>query len=182
MCEIHKLHPDDFEVEHFQGQKEAEELIFTWTNLYLACKNCNGMKPRTTPEGGYLAPCNETDNVETEIKYVLGQRFFDRPSFTKSNQNPSVKVTNTIDLLTRLHHGHNPNTRRKTASLRELINRRAKKLVLAITKHKEALNHQDHAAAKQNEAQIRRYLSRRAPFTMLMRCIGSRYDYHYLFD
>ncbi len=182
LCELKYLNPDDFQVEHFRERASNDELKRDWSNLYLACGNCNSIEPKKAWNGGYLDPCADEDDVETLIKYKFYHGNYDNPRFSPASPLPNIKTINSVNLLTRLHQGHNPNTKRKTASLRELINRRAKKLIKTITLHQQALNKNDHEAARQNETQIRRYLSRQSPFTMLMRCIGSRYNYAYLFD
>lgn len=182
LCENLSANPQDFEVDHFLTRAERNDLTLQWENLYLICENCNRMKPKSTPLGGYLDPCNSNENVESEIGYILNVNDYDNPIFVCGNPSPSRKAINTANLLMRLHHGSNPNTRRKTASLRNAIEKQASKLITAIANHQKARNDRNHITERENLQYIGQYLSRNSPFTMLMRVIGERYGYESEFD
>ena len=59
------------DIEHFIPQAERPDLVFEWRNLFPADHYANMIKPRKTPPGGYLNPCDPNDDVETEIIYTL---------------------------------------------------------------------------------------------------------------
>ena len=182
LCEIQSLNPQDFEVDHFTTRNERNDLSLQWENLYLICENCNRIKPRKTPEGGYLDPCNSSDNVEREIEYILNQKEYDNPIFVCKNRSANRRTTNTVNLLMRVHHGHNSETSFTTASLRNVILKQASNLLTEIVNHQKAREEGNHHREQESLAYIREYLSRYSPFTMLMRVIGRRYGYQSEFD
>lgn len=51
------------EIDHFIEVSEAKDLAFEWTNLHLACDNCNGkISNRVIPVTNVLNPCTSTDS------------------------------------------------------------------------------------------------------------------------
>ena len=155
------------DVEHFIPQVEAPELVYTWTNLFPADGHANRMKPRATPTGGYLKPCDPEDNVETEIIYTLSPYGYD-PQFTPLNAT-NIKAANTCTLLNRVHNGHSEDTKKLTVDLRHAIH---KKYIDVL---KKIIEWQDAATGSQEKVQaereLREMLSRRSAFTMLCRSI-----------
>ncbi len=180
LCERSHPNPDDFEVEHFYTQKERPDLKRQWTNLFLACRNCNGIKPRNTPEGGYLNPCE--DDIESIIVHELPHYDYDSPEFYAKNDTEDIRVQNTINLLKRLHFGHEPRTTRSTASLREAISKQARILLTLIIEHHKAEKNGEQSEQARFLQKIQKLLSRNAPFTMLMRHIGVEHGYSEYFD
>lgn len=53
----------DYEVEHFKSENNYPELVQDWTNLFLACRYCNGKKSDSFDDN--INPL--TTNVEEEI-------------------------------------------------------------------------------------------------------------------
>lgn len=182
LCEYLAPNPEDFDVEHFQTQSERVDLVYAWNNLYLACGTCNSIKPKVTPEGGYLDPCNDAEDVEGMIRYVLKIGEYDKPIFYEAVENANQKVRNTITLLKRMHYGHDPNTRRKTASLRKVIQDQATSLITEIALYLKAQKDSDFDSAAISEEKIRLILSRYSSFTMLLRSVAAKFDYMHLCD
>lgn len=178
LCEIKDTSPGVFDVEHFETQKEAKEKRTSWTNLYLACHICNGIKPRITPKHGYLDVCNPNEDVENLIGYDFEPLEYDKPIFTTIDE--SQKTINTVNLLQKLHYGHDPNTRLRTASLRDSIKNQAKKVIRAIYELDQSRNNTDQESIEKRNLQI--LFSRNSPFTMLMRSFGNEYNLTDFFD
>lgn len=153
------------DVEHFIPQSEDPSKRYEWANLYPAEHRANKMKPRSTPLGGYLDPCDPADDVENEIFYslsVMGQK----PSFDPKDPK-NLKAVNTSQLLDILHNGHNDDTKFATASLRHEIHKKYDHILNLIinwlgSPEGSPLKHQ-----YSNELKLQ--LSRKSSFTMLMR-------------
>ncbi len=153
------------DVEHFVSQDEDPSKRYEWSNLFPAEHRANKMKPRQTPDGGYLNPCNPEDDVEYEIQYslsALGQE----PNFTARNPE-NIKAVNTSNLLNRIHNGHNNDTKLATASLRYEIQKKYDHILHLMIQW---LASPDGSNIKhQYEMELRFHLSRRSSFTMLLR-------------
>ena len=153
------------DIEHFVPQNENPTQRFEWTNLYPAEHKANNMKPRSTPAGGYLNPCDPDDDVENEILYsvgVMGQS----PNFSPKSLH-NTKAVNTSALLNRIHNGHDNATQNSTAALRhEIFTKYHLILELIIDWMAAPVGSQ----LKFNyETQLKSHLSRKKSFTMLMR-------------
>src|SRR5690606_35693430 len=68
------------DIEHFTPQSERPDLVYEWNNLFPAEHYTNMIKPRITPVGGYLNPCDSNEDVEHNIVYSLSIHGFD-PDF-----------------------------------------------------------------------------------------------------
>lgn len=170
LCETVCSEPQSFHVEHFRGQAAAPELVTTWDNLFPACEGCNLTKPRIDPAGGYLDPCSAADSVEARIKHELdyfGITRAVRPRFLPLDDDP--RTINTCELLDRVHNGHNPNTILRTATLRDAIALRSNLLSQEMLEHYRATKVGDPARIFGAETRIRQFVSRTAPYTMLLR-------------
>ena len=153
------------DIEHFVPQAERPDLVYEWTNLFPAEHYTNMIKPRITPEGGYLDPCNPDDDVENEIMYSLSPHGFD-PYFEAADP-LNIKAVNTSDLLNRIHNGHNENTKTSTLELRHTIH---KKYVKILKKIIEWQGYEGGSPEKfQAGRELRDMLSRKSSFTMLCR-------------
>lgn len=125
------------------------------------------LKPRNTPVGGYLNPCDPHDNVETEIIYSLSA-FGESPDFAAVDAG-NQKSANTATLLRRIHNGHDYNTKMATASLRHAIHKKYIEILKkAIDWYKSAEGTQEKEQAKR---ELKDLLSRESSFTMLCRSI-----------
>ncbi|MDR0442412.1 MAG: hypothetical protein LBH44_03295 [Treponema sp.] len=155
------------DIEHFIPQSERPDLIYEWNNLFPAEHHANMMKPRKTPNGGYLNPCDPGDDVENDIIYSLSAHGFDPDFIAKDNTN--IKAVNTCNLLKRLHNGHDSYTNKVTKTLRHAIH---KKYIEILKKIIEYQQHPSNSIQKfQTLRELRDYLSRKSSFTMLCRSI-----------
>ncbi|MDR0338272.1 MAG: hypothetical protein LBI18_14445 [Planctomycetaceae bacterium] len=155
------------DIDHFIPQNERPDLIYEWTNLFPISHCANMLKPKKTPEGGYLNPCDDQDDVETEIIYDLYD-YGDKPAFTAKNPN-NLKAINTAELLDRIHNGHNNDTNKATENLRQAIRKRYIEILNAIIEWqntKENTQEQFHAKNK-----LKLLLSRKSSFCMLCRSV-----------
>lgn len=184
LCEATKKSIDNFEIEHFIPHKGDETLKFDWDNLFPACggshEPCNQIKG--VFEEPILNPCNPAHDVEKEIVYELTKikhepRFFPNPTSTNL-----TLATNTCNLLNKIHYGENPKMSRKTAALRENIRNRTAELFEEMMSEHKAIINQDALVQTRALDAIRRIVSRRAPFTMLMRSVAAEHGYAHLFD
>lgn len=153
------------DIEHFISKSEDETLRYEWTNLFPAEHNANMAKPRKTPEGGYLNPCNSNDDVEKEIIYSVGI-YGQNPKFGALNSN-NLKAINTANLLDKIHNGEaGKDSEEKMKNLKLLIKRRYDEILKLIIEWLGETNPQKKFDA---ENRLRLLLSRRSSFTMLMR-------------
>lgn len=90
--------PASMAVEHIQPQSRQQELGKTWSNLLLACVNCNSTKKDTdvnsTNIGDYLWP--DTDNTYRAMTYFSDGPIHPNPNLLGSIQQ---KAQNSIDLF-----------------------------------------------------------------------------------
>lgn len=153
------------DIEHFIPQNERPDLVYEWTNLFPAEHYSNMIKPRSTPNGGYLNPCDPADDVENEIIYTLSLYGAD-PYFEPRNRN-NIKAVNTCNLLNRVHNGHDNKTQNATKNLRHSIQ---KKYIEVLNKIIEWNNYNDESQEKfQAKRELQDLLSRKYSFTMLLR-------------
>ena len=157
------------DVEHFVPQNERPDLKYEWTNLYPASHDANMMKPRNTPVGGYLNPCDPNNNVESDLLYFLDYEN-DTVHFEATNST-NIKAVNTANLLQKLHNGDTVETRRKTVELRNAIHIRYVKILELVIKWQKAREADDVKTRFETERVLKAHLSRRASFTMIMRSL-----------
>jgi len=153
------------DVEHFVGQSENPALIYEWKNLYPADHKYNNMKPRRTPVGGYLDPCEPLEDVEKDIRYTVGVGGLE-PGFEPKDP-ANIKAVNTSNLLNRLHKGHDEKTIKSTAEIRHEIYKKYDLINNLLIDWLAAPAGSD--IKYQYQQQLRSHLSRHSSFTMLMR-------------
>ncbi|PWV56223.1 hypothetical protein [Chitinophaga sp. S165] len=152
------------DIEHFVSQSVDRSRRYDWTNLYPAEHRANKMKPRATPAGGYLDPCDPADDVETEILYSLGIMGED-PHFEPRDAT-NGKAVNTCELLNRLHNGHSEETIKATAGLRFEIRKKYDHIKDLLIQW---LGCSNPVLKHQYKRQLEMHLSRKSSFTMLCR-------------
>lgn len=155
------------DIEHFIPQNEQPDLKYEWSNLFPASHDANMMKPRKTPSGGYMNPCNPSDDVENDLRY-----FFDHEDDTahfEAIDSTNLRAVNTAKLLQKLHNGDSPETQRKTAELRNAIHKRYVKILELIDDWRSSRDEGNPQATFETERKLKAHLSRKAAFTMLMR-------------
>jgi hypothetical protein len=158
------------DIEHFYSKSEFPEKRYEWSNLYPADHNANMAKPRKMPEGGYLDPCNPNDDVETAIFYYLGFGGGDDIGFEAVDKN-NPKAVNTVLLLDRIHNGHDYISREKVRQLKQLIYKKQTKIINEVCHWLAAQKNNDPYAENGHRLNLKRLLSRKSSFTMLMRSI-----------
>ncbi|HQZ97789.1 MAG TPA: hypothetical protein PLP21_15815 [Pyrinomonadaceae bacterium] len=167
----------EMDIDHFTSYTERPDLVYEWRNLLPCSHDANMMKPRRSPEGGYLDPCNPDEDVEVEIIYTLSAQA-ETPSFTPRDD-VNVKSVNTAKLLDKVHNGHNKDSKIKTSGIRNAIR---KKCWTINEKIIEWLAAEEGSQEKfQAERELRDHLSRTSSFTMLCRSLPTvqRYCKHF---
>jgi hypothetical protein len=155
------------DIEHFVPQSERPDLVYEWTNLFPAEHYSNMIKPRKTPEGGYLNPCDTEDDVENDVLYSLSA-LGENPYFEAVDPT-NVKAVNTANLLNRIHNGHDENTQRATKQLRHAIH---KKYIEILNKICEWKDFAEGSVEKfQAKRELKDMLSRKSSYTMLCRAM-----------
>jgi len=147
----------EMEVDHFQTRNERPDLIYTWENLYPIDNKANKKRPKQTPPGGYLDPCNSAEDVEQEIIYVVE---FGGSALFKALNPGNAKAVNTANLLSYLHR-----------DLKPAIKDKHHELVNAVAEWHHAKSSGDVQGELEKELLLRKLLSRDSHFTMLMRSI-----------
>jgi hypothetical protein len=147
--------PEEMEIDHFVTRNENEALHYEWTNLYPIHEKANKKRPKTTPVGGFLNPCSQTDNVEEDVEYrveIGGGTLF------KPRDLANQKAVNTAQLLTHIHQ-----------DLKGAIRKKHHEVVNAIAEWRTAVATGRTADEYEEELLLRTLLSRDSSFTMLMR-------------
>lgn len=157
----------EMDVEHFVSKAEHPELRYKWTNLYPASHDANMMKPRTTPQGGYLDPCDPNDDVESSIRYFF--EFSTEDVSFEAVDSSNLKAVNTARLLHKVHNGDQHDTRLKLVGLKTAIRKKYVNVVEYITEWQKALLDGDQAEEFRLRNILKGLLSRKASFTMLIR-------------
>jgi hypothetical protein len=148
---------NEIEIDHFIPQNERPDLICEWTNLYACDHKANNSRPKTTPLGGYLDPCNPDDDVEYEIVYTV--EFGGKVEFAARHSHNS-KAVNTAKLLNHLHKG-----------LKRAIEKKYYEIIHAIAEWRTAKDIGDVQEELDKRLLLKNLLSRDSHYTMLMRSI-----------
>lgn len=151
----------ELEVDHFIPRSENETLLYDWQNLFPISPLANRMRPKKTPEGGYLNPC--TDDVESEIRHLFVP-LLDIFSFEARNPSNSA-ARNTASLLQHLHNG-SAKTQRSVRGLQKAIKDRYVEIGELYVIYCNPVNEDEYWQAA---AKLRKFFSRESAFTMLMR-------------
>lgn len=96
------------------------------------------------------------------VKYSFAYKFEPVNEFNQ-------KALNTAELLYRIHNGHDADSRAKTAGLRKAIAMQRDKIYKSIMAWQHAKNNQNAFEEANYRRELKVLLSRKAPFTMLMR-------------
>ncbi|TGE24663.1 hypothetical protein E5K00_05475 [Hymenobacter aquaticus] len=163
------LHGSSYEmdVDHFVPVNQNLALKYEWANLFPAAHKANMMRPRGWPAGGLLDPCN--DQVETRLLATIGPLGRD-PRFEAADPTDQA-ASNTAELLNLLHNGKvgDEVSRQNTKHLRVTIMEQYDRVMRAIQKFLAAQNGSNPQVLANARRQLGDLLSRRAPFTQLMR-------------
>jgi hypothetical protein len=153
------------DIDHFIPKQERPDLRYEWTNLYPCEHHANMARPRKTPTGGYLDPCN--DDVEKEILYYLPIGA-EKPEF-EAKDATNAKAVNTAQLLDLLHNGKDKDSIERTKHLRFLIRKKYDEVIHAILAWKDAKAKGDTQEEFIHGRDLKHLLSRKSSFTMLVR-------------
>jgi len=135
------LNSRKMDVDHFIPLNERPDLAYTWSNLFPSEHLANMMKPKKTPDGGYLDPTNPEDNVEEDILYSLSI-YGENPVFEAKDPD-CIKSKNTVKLLDRLHNGYDGESSENTKSLRGVIQKKYIEILKKIIAYNNAQNSQE---------------------------------------
>ena len=119
-------------------------------------------------------------DVEKLISYELTLIDY-IPHFHSVNEK-NLLIKNTCDLLEKIHNGNKQDSINKTASLRNAIGRRTKELLYAIKDYFKARVSKQNVEKQKAEQKIKEIVSRKSPYTMLMRSVALQDGFEYLFD
>lgn len=147
------------EVDHFATQNEAPHRKYEWDNLYLIHQKANQLRPKKTPDGGYLDPCGEQDNVEKDIVY--GYSFNGTPTF-RPRDLTNLKAVNTATLLTRIHQ-----------YFKQAIDLKRQETINTLQRWRIAKEQGNTDGEREHELLLRSLLSRNGLFCMLMRAVDN---------
>lgn len=134
---------------------ERPDLKYVWSNLYASDHKANISKPKTTPDGGYLDPCNADDDVERQLLYILSMD--DTPGFQPRDAG-NQKAVNTAALLNKLH-----------KDLKKAVQDKHSAILRMMAEWGTAQKNEDRQRVAELEVALKEVLSRRSNFTMLMR-------------
>lgn len=168
-----------FEVEHRRPKGDGGG-EFDWNNLFPACRTCNGARRRKYPARGLLNP-GEHHDLEQRIRQwmskVGGQEL---PEFEAVKPGDD-QAENTARELQELHREKDQrSTDLCSAISRCLVEVRIKALEMYAAYHQDGPNSSSYVQAR---AEVRRLVSRKAPYTALIRhCVGDFPLVRILFD
>jgi hypothetical protein len=145
---------NEIEIDHFMPRLEKPSLKYAWANLYASDHKANISKPKITPPGGYLDPCNP-DDVEAQILYALSMD--DTPNF-RARDTGNQKAVNTAILLNRLH-----------KDLKKAIQDKHNAILKMMAEWGTAQKNEDRQRVFELEVALKEVLSRKSNFTMLIR-------------
>jgi hypothetical protein len=92
--------------EHFIPHRGNKDLQFSWDNLFFSCYYCNNIKGHDKVFDDILNCTNETDGVDTKIKYQIDS--FPKPKAIITAEENNQRVYNTVTLLNRIYNGNTP--------------------------------------------------------------------------
>lgn len=160
------------DVDHFAPKHERPDLRYEWANLFPVDHDANMMRPRVTPIGGYLDPCAAEDDVEKEIVCHVypGGHKVDFYALNPGND----KARNTVELLNTLHQGRkgDEDSIQKVKQLRSLIRKKCQKVQDTVCEWLNAERIGDRAEIVLKTEELKKLLSRKAAFTMVVRSMS----------
>lgn len=168
-----------FEVDHQRPRTDFAALEFAWTNLFPTCNThrCNQRRPKPKPPAPLLDPSNG-DNVERRVHQRIPEPISRvlredaercRFSFTAASSG-DVPAENTASELDHIHNGTGSRveTQETAITLREKI-RSHVFIVAEAAREFDLLPFNETERRESLKNDLRKYFSRRAPYTMLVR-------------
>ncbi|MCB9543930.1 MAG: hypothetical protein H6703_15995 [Myxococcales bacterium] len=163
-----------YEVDHRRPQTAFPEHRFSWANLFPICEACNKRRPKAWPAGGMLSP-GHFQQLEARLVQRLDYGPDDalEPAFAPDD-GADDEAINTAAELTRIHDNK---TDRQSASaaikgqdLRSAIHRALCAALDLACNYQRLLRTAPNSPQRAfTEQALRRRLSRRAPYTALLR-------------
>jgi hypothetical protein len=180
-----------FTVDHRRGRGDFPELEHVWSNLFPACTeyNCNGRREKKYPEGGLLDP---GEGVEQRVAQQLVRIV--SPMLSHAGQSAlvfraqrpgDVAAENTARELDRIHNGTGSTATDTADSLRAEILGHVTAIAPLVYEYAmlAADPGADAAALHELRWRVARIVSRRAPYSMLVRsCFAPLDAVRVLFD
>ena len=159
----------EMDVDHFMPVNQDPTLKYDWNNLFPAAHKANMMRPRQWPDGGLLDPCR--DEVEARLVATIG--ILGREPQFDAVKPTDVAAQNTADLLNLLHNGRagDKDSQLNTKHLRVTIAKQYDQVLHAVIEFHAAEKGVDVQRIAQARRDLRNLLSRKSPFTMLMRAL-----------
>lgn len=159
----------EMDVDHFMPVNQDPALKHDWNNLFPAAHKANMMRPRLWPVGGLLDPCR--DNVASRLLATIGV-LGSKPQFEAADPADQA-ADNTANLLNLLHNGRTGDreSQLNTKHLRVTIAKQYDQVLHAIIEFQAAEQGTDMQRRAQARRDLRNLLSRKSPFTMLMRAM-----------
>lgn len=171
LCE-RRLSIGEIQVEHRRPRSQWPEGAHHWPNLFPACAFCNGRRGRTYPEVGLLSPGDGVERRIVQLAQVDRTGTAIECQFVATDPADAVARA-TAEELERLHSSHEARSHRARHATRDLLDtihdwflERVHPLELQVRRARK--RRQPDPVA---EAALTAALSRRAPFTMLMRSL-----------
>lgn len=162
----------DLTVDHREPKSVNQARINDWTNLYASCSKCNQRRGNNYPSGGLLFNA-DGDDVEMSIEYatVDGDKF-DDITCVFATASTDQKVINTAAELDELHNASSTTSVAHKADARELrktIMGEIVKLLRLIQSYWVTLNSGTVLEKQKIEVKLRKTLSRKSRFSMILR-------------
>jgi len=154
------------DVDHFIPQKERPDLVYDWDNLFPLAHWANLQKPKKTPTGGWMNPCDPADDVEKALVYSLSVNA-EHPEFA-AKEDSALNCKNTVALLDKIHNGIDEYSVKQTADLRHAIQKKCTMIHNKIIEWQGAGSNKAHI-----EQELKALLSRKSSFTMLCRSLAA---------
>lgn len=167
-------------VDHFRpkGDPSFTHLTYEWNNLYPTSRNANERRPKKWPDGGLLDPASPDEDIEERLHQWLDDDC--QPKFAATDSD-DLQAVNTAFQLDHIHNARHP----KAADLRDAIRAYYIKVLEKLHELRDALdsNPQPLADITRLKTELCDMLSRRAPFTALIRSkLMERWPYSEYFD
>ncbi len=130
ICEIKPVQ-DGGVIEHLKSHKGNSELKFAWTNLFLACGHCNGIKNCAEYETGVI------DCTVTDPSTLLSHDFDGHKVNVIALNAISESANKTAELINECFNGKSTVTREKAATIRiEALQNEMTKFYKVLDKYK----------------------------------------------
>lgn len=151
-----------FQIEHRRPIREFPESKFEWNNLFPADADANNRRDRKWPDGGLLDPAGG-DGVERRVRQWLDDESHPHFAAMKSSDRAAANTAAELD------HLHNDGL--KAADLRSAITNQLCRVLERVLEYERTRNKvpADPVRLIELETEIKRLLSRRSPYTMLVR-------------